>query len=425
MTRSLVTSLLVAGALAGCTDDTREARFELTRLGSCADVRDRIRAQAIANMEERLAEARQRALQQACSPFVGDLEDADAGADNSSDGAGGGTAGGGGGGPTQTSGTNNQVAGVDEADFVKNDGRLPLHRQRRQAAHHRRVAARAGARRLGDRDRGRGAQALRPPGPRGRLLEPRRPGGPPVPRVHLRLQLRLHRRRPPDEGDRLRPRRPREPARRARDPLSGSLLAARRIGAGVHTVVTEHAPAVAELQFQPPGIDACTPNIAKMWAFDRLRRKNLDLLERSDFDLFLPSAIDSQDGDLGGRCDQFYGADVGDGSEVTSLVSLDVTDQHGAAFTSIVSRPGAVYASADALYMAVRHRDSEDDEAEQRSTIHKFAIATGAARHAVRRQRPRPGPRRSTSSRWTSTTATSASRRRPATCPSPDVAAAR
>ena len=118
MTRSLVTSLLVAGALAGCTEDTREARFELTRLGSCADVRDRIRAQAIANMEARLADARKRSLQQECQPFVGDIEDSP----SSDDGvdSGGGTAGGGGdGGPSQTSGTNNQVAGVDEADFVK------------------------------------------------------------------------------------------------------------------------------------------------------------------------------------------------------------------------------------------------------------------------------------------------------------------
>src|SRR5215212_3952128 len=67
MTRSLVVGWFVlAGALAGCADDKREARFELTRLGSCDDVRERIRAQVISDMEAQLERSRRAALAVGC-----------------------------------------------------------------------------------------------------------------------------------------------------------------------------------------------------------------------------------------------------------------------------------------------------------------------------------------------------------------------
>lgn len=372
MTRPLVTSLLLVGALAGCTEDTREARFELTRLGSCADVRERIRAQAIANMEARLAAERARALKQECSPFVADIEAA--GVDDAADNAGGGTGGSrGDDGPRQTSGTNNQVAGVDEADFVKAvDGYLYI--------------ANAGKLRIIDAWPPEQAHVVSETPIEGetrklfvyagRAIVYSSLGEPPAGAPHRECTYGyscsfVGDGRPTkvtvlDLGDLASPRVIREIR------LTGSLLAARRIGNGVHTVVSEHAPGVANLAFHPAGIGSCTSNVAKMWAFERLRRKNLALLESSDFDLYLPSAIDSADGELGNRCDQFYGADVGDGSEITSVLSLDVTAAHGGSFASIVSRPGAIYGSADALYMAVP-RSYEEVLAEE-SAIHKLAI---------------------------------------------------
>ncbi len=371
----------LAGALAGCAEDTREARLELARLGSCDDVRERIRAQAIADMEARLERARRGALAASCSrifPTRGEvLEDADAGGAQDSPGSGGG----GTGGPSQSSGTNNQVAGVDEADLVKtadgylyivNDGKLRIiDAWPPEQAHAVSETPIEGAVRKMFLHGGRALvySSLVPDG-----ASPAREctygygcsftgdghptkltvvdvSAPATPRVIRELRL------------------------------SGSLIAARRIGAGIHTVVADQAPPVVALEYWPEGIDECSHRLVKEWAFDRLRERNRARIEASEIELFLPTATDSAGGELGGRCEQFYGAEVGDGAAFTSVLSLDlggpVAGTGDASFTSIVSRPGAVYGSQDALYMAVPRAmsDGQDDGAET-SAIHKLAITT-------------------------------------------------
>lgn len=367
MIRILVPSLLAAGLLTGCTEETAAPRLELTRLQSCADVADRLRAQAIADMEARLAAARKRALARECQPFVGGIEDAGGGDDadvpapSSEDG------------PKETSGTNNQVAGVDEADFVKaGDGYLYI--------------ANAGKLRIIDAWPPEEAHVVSETTIEGavtkmfvhedRAVVYSSLGGTAGAREctygyscsftgdgHPTKVTVL------DIADLAHPRVIREIR------LSGSLLAARRIGTGIHTVVTERPPGL-NLRVEPEGITSCTPNIAKMWAFEVLRRRNLEELKHGVFGTFVPSAEDSKDGELGGRCDQFYGADLGDGAQLTSVLSLDITEQHGAGFTSIVSRPGAIYGSAGALYMAVPRAFEDPDAEDEESAIHKFAITT-------------------------------------------------
>jgi hypothetical protein len=370
MTRALLAFTIAAGALAGCTEDQREARFELTRLGSCDDVRERLRAQAIADMERRLEASRRHALASGCFgfPTQGEVDAAD-------DGSGGApsppSGGGAGGGPSQSSGTNNQVAGVDEADLVKNedgylylvnDGKLriidawppeqahvvsetPIEGEVRKLFLHggqALVYSSLGAPGSGPRECTYGYGCSFTGDGRPTKLTVVDVSAVASPRVLREIRM------------------------------SGSLIAARRIGAGVHTVVADQAPAVADLPSWPEGIDSCSNHFRKVWAFEQLRERNRRRIEDSELSLFLPTATDSAGGELGGRCDQFWGADVGDGAALTSVLSLDLASAGDASFTSIVSRPGAVYGSADALYMAVPREPAADGS--EASAIHKFAI---------------------------------------------------
>jgi hypothetical protein len=391
MTRNhVVGSILLgalAGSLAGCTDEaTHEARFELSRLASCDDVRERIRAQALADMEARLEAALQEALEYDCSngPVIFDSAQDDAYTPSGPPSGGGGPPA-----PSQSSGTNNQVAGVDEADFVKNqDGYLYI--------------ANAGKLRIIDAWPADQTHVVSEVAIEGDVRKLFLYNGRAVVYSSLGAASPFQRECTYGYGcDFLGDGRPTKvtvvDVRAVAAPrivreidLSGSLIAARRVGPGVHTIVADQAQPVADLAYWPEGLDSCSSSIMKSYAFERLRRHNRQLIEESGIDLFLPTATDSVTGELGGRCEQFYGADVGDGSALTSVLSLDLPDLDApaeptdpaepaargqASFTSIVSRPGAVYGAEDALYVAVpRARTRGSDEA---SAIHKFAIAKG------------------------------------------------
>ena len=390
MTRIYVVGSIVLGALvgslAGCAEEqTREARFELTALGSCDDVRERIRAQVLADMDARIDRMRESALQSSCSDW-GRAEDTASP-----------TAGGGappppstGGSPSQSSGTNNQVAGVDEADFVKSeDGYLYI--------------ANAGKLRIIDAWPPEQAhvvsetpidgevQKLFVYGGRAIVYSSVGPGASGSRECSYGYSCAFTGDGRPTKLTVVDVRAVGSPRVIREIRMSGSLIAARRIGAGVHTVVADQPPPVADLAYWPQGIDSCSPSLMKVWAFEELRRENRARIEQSDIELFLPSVTDSDGGELvGGACEQFYGADVGDGAAFTSVLSLDLSDPsapidpasptdtfgHGrASLTSIVSRPGAVYGSESALYMAVPRVPGKDGA--EASAIHKLAITAG------------------------------------------------
>jgi hypothetical protein len=378
MTRNFAVGTIVAGsllgALAGCTEEepTREARYELTRLESCDDVRERIRAQAIAEMEARIASALKSALASTC--YDGPFDEADAPPSPTSADDGGGASGGGGGtgGPSQSSGTNNQVVGVDEADLVKNqDGFLYIVNAGKlriidawppeQAHVVSELPIEGEVRKLFLHEGRALVYSSLPPAGAGATRECTYGYSCAFTGDGYPTKLTVV-----DVSAVANPRVIRELE------LSGSLIAARRIGTSVHTVVADQAPSVGNLDFWPEGIDACSNQLVKVWAFEELRRKNRARIEQSPIDLFVPTATDSAGGELGGRCDQFYGAEVGDGAAFTSVLSLDITGPGNASFTSIVSRPGAVYGSTDALYMAVPRAFSEGGD--ETSAIHKFAV---------------------------------------------------
>ncbi|WP_437896935.1 beta-propeller domain-containing protein [Sorangium sp. So ce124] len=186
--------------------------------------------------------------------------------------------------------------------------------------------------------------------------------------------------------------------------FSGSFINARRIGAAVHTIVASHEPTVEGLSTWPEGLDVCSLSdqgvnpstvAAVNSAYDKLLEKNIALIDAAPLDIQLPSVEDTvyRDGVASPKshepfasCENFYLSNTGDGQSFLSVVSTELgTEALGQ--TTIVGRPGAVYATADSLYVASRHQYGQtygwfyDDgkATPDATTIHKFALSERAA----------------------------------------------
>ena len=247
--------------------------------------------------------------------------------------------------------TNNQVAGVDEADFIKNDGgyiylaaggAFQIIDAWPPAEAHRiaRVTIEGTPRRLfvaGDRAlvySSIGSAQARPACTYGYGCDFRGDGYP------TKITVL-------DIKDRAAPSVVREIRTNA------SYLSARRIGAAVHTVVSYSAKAVPSLGFWPPNVWSCSvsPDEATVRAaFEGLRETNTRLIEQTPMESFIPTFSElGADGfpiDLLAGCPGFYGASVGNGSTFTTVFSLDMIAGGPTTAATIISAPGAVYASA-------------------------------------------------------------------------------
>ncbi len=185
--------------------------------------------------------------------------------------------------------------------------------------------------------------------------------------------------------------------------FNGSYLNSRRINDIVYSAVVFPEVVIPGVEYWPEelteywqdcwqtGDDADKPSTEELTAwFQELRDINATMIAEADITDFLPSVKDTRfiDGEpvveegLLQACANFYLSQLDDGAALLSLVSFE-TDGLGALEAStIVSRPGAVYASSDAFYVAVRHyADSaygwfyeEADAIEEATTIHKFAL---------------------------------------------------
>jgi hypothetical protein len=176
---------------------------------------------------------------------------------------------------------------------------------------------------------------------------------------------------------------------------SGSLIAARRIGTTTHTVVSDNLQLFPELSYHPTENLCSPPSTSPIWwagqppqngvtpdaiararaAYEALRAKNREIILGKD----LSNALPTIDGVR--ACTGLYRAQLLDGASFTSVVSLDIAGDSPLSSASVVSSPGVVYSSDEALYMAVpSERDraggwySGWDGQRQLSTIHKFAI---------------------------------------------------
>jgi uncharacterized secreted protein with C-terminal beta-propeller domain len=111
--------------------------------------------------------------------------------------------------------------------------------------------------------------------------------------------------------------------------------------------------------------------------------QNRDTILATDLDQRLPTISDSAGLTPAGEtasCESLYASSINDGAAFTSIVSVDLEHPGPVKTSTIVSAPGAIYASEDALYMAVPHRWQQGnwggwDTTDSLSTVHKFRIS--------------------------------------------------
>ncbi|MBI3073723.1 MAG: beta-propeller domain-containing protein [Deltaproteobacteria bacterium] len=182
--------------------------------------------------------------------------------------------------------------------------------------------------------------------------------------------------------------------------LTGSYVNARRIGTAIHTVVSAGGVSPSTMF---PGLryydgafyDYCNATSDKIRdAGERLRRANLDIINAATLADIFPAVSDtkigidseSASGNLLVSCDGFYAAGLGEGSTFTTLLTFDMTTDAAISSSTIVSKPGAVYASADALYVAVPAKKQsycgwygEVGDVKEATNVHKFKLGAGGA----------------------------------------------
>ncbi len=301
-------------------------------------------------------------------------------------------------GASQVSGTNNQIAGVDEADFIKNDTKylyvangssfriidaFPAANTHEVA----KVDVPGEARKLfveGNRaliysavapqplassaDQATGSASQRGPSRGGSAKECTYGYGCTLQGDGTETVLSIF-----DITDRAAPKLLRKLQ------TSSSLLAARRIGHTVHTVLAQKAVDSRAFYSVYAPLDGAASESDIDAAYDALLAKNEASLAKIEVGTVLPTLSDTLSQTPGVS---LYQSSLPDGVSVTSLLSLDLDDDATVNFVSVLSRPGTIFASADAVYMAVSHEQSREwgwyaGHAEKElSTVHKFAVGS-------------------------------------------------
>ncbi len=306
-------------------------------------------------------------------------------------------------GASQVSGTNNQVAGVDEADFIKNDnafiyvlggGKLRIIDAFPQPETHELSAVAVDG----------VAKKLFIEGNRALVYSSLPPGGTADPSQvppgsygygectygydcdfvgdGMPTKISVF-----DITDKAAPKLTREIK------LSGSFITARRIGTAVHTVLHDNGVSFPGLSYWPDGLSYCsgTPDIpAAVAAFQDLREKNTQLIMSTPLTDWLPSIVDTTwnagvattRSGLLGTCQGFYDSPRSDGNGFLTVLSVGIDDDSSLSTSTIVTRPGAAYASGEALYLSVRQAPDAYsgwypgmDGVDSASTVHKFVLS--------------------------------------------------
>jgi hypothetical protein len=170
---------------------------------------------------------------------------------------------------------------------------------------------------------------------------------------------------------------------------SGSYLSSRRVGQAVYTVISSASSAPSTLSYRPAQLNAAliADKGALNAAFEQLRLENQQKIDKLTRAELLPRLTETIHLASGGKrtvnlmwgCKGFFDAGVESGDQLTTTVSLDLPGERPSSATTIVSRPGAVYASAKALYLAVESQSAAGQAwfglaTDQTSTIHKLAL---------------------------------------------------
>lgn len=170
--------------------------------------------------------------------------------------------------------------------------------------------------------------------------------------------------------------------------LSGSLLAARRIGNAVHTVaVTPELtfPGIVNVIDEDRGCNGQPQMDPKRdEKYEALREKNAEIIESAALSNFLPSVTEGGTDFAQSSCAALYREKQATGTAFTQLISVDMSAADEPVVSTVLSKPGPVYASSDALYMAVLSDDNyhfgvappEPAQRQLSSAIHKFRVGS-------------------------------------------------
>ncbi len=160
--------------------------------------------------------------------------------------------------------------------------------------------------------------------------------------------------------------------------LTGSLMASRRIGTTIHTVVADGDSERGEYQTWPDDLEDCGNPEAKVRAkFAALRAENeRSIRAHTSLPRYVDHGVSTElcAGLLDNKFDQVH--------TFTSLVSFDMRDARSPITSATVrSRPGTVFASENALYFATQRKKggkgpwySFYPSVDEVSELHKFHI---------------------------------------------------
>lgn len=193
--------------------------------------------------------------------------------------------------------------------------------------------------------------------------------------------------------------------------FNGTYLNSRRIGNAVHTAATFPAPQINGLNYWPQELEVCYPwsgynymagngtwpeskfsaqEIVAM--FEAVKEKNRATILATDLSQWLPAVTDvhhsggqtQEETKVIGQCTDYYKAPVPDdgNSNFLSLISTSMDGSGPVHGTTVIGQQGTVYASADALYVASSQWQqwnrpwffAAEAEIQQATLIHKFGL---------------------------------------------------
>lgn len=172
--------------------------------------------------------------------------------------------------------------------------------------------------------------------------------------------------------------------------VEGRYLSSRRIGAAIRVVTTGslRAPGVS---YWPTGkVDWDDAGSVRM-AFEELRMKNRMLIETSTLDDWLPQLLDASPGGrprpVAAQCTDFHGsnAPVSLGLTTVSTLRLDGLEQ-GAKHVFLAERSNHVYASQASLVVAEQHDWTsweKSDKRQDHTYLHRLDLTPDGARYVA------------------------------------------
>jgi hypothetical protein len=160
--------------------------------------------------------------------------------------------------------------------------------------------------------------------------------------------------------------------------LSGSLVAAHRVGTIVYTVVSDAEQRVSSY---PDGVNACLPDTVARQRFEDLKAENA----RRILSHALPTI--REHGEERDLCDRFLRARTDDGGAYETITWFDIADDSSPIMTTTVADgPAAVFASQNSIYLSTERRRSQEGRRsipfhtslDELTVVHKFRIGTHA-----------------------------------------------